>query len=243
MTRRDIAQKLKQLRAASGVSQRVAAQAIGRSQQTLGSWETGVGQPDIDTLMRLLRFYNSSADEAFGLFMQKGITQKEIEFCKKLRVLDDFGRRAVTAVLDVEHLRCVENRQTKTLVLPFPIQKASAGQGNYLDDDWAESLAVLQNDLTGRADFLLRVAGDSMQPLYAEDDILLIRQTDTVNDEEIGVFLLEGELLVKKLRGGNLVSLNPRYPDYPCGEYCVCRGQVLGKLAPDWIVHPKTQQT
>ena len=236
VTRHEIAQKLKQLRAAAGVSQRVAAQAIGRSQQTLGSWETGVGQPDIDTLIRLLRFYNASADVAFGLFMQRGITQKEIELCKKLRALDDFGRLAVTAVLDVETLRCVEQRQAQVLILPFPIQKVSAGQGNYLDDDCAEPLSVIHNDITCRADYLLRVTGDSMQPLYAEDDILLVRQTDAVNEGDIGVFLLEGELLVKKLREGSLVSLNPCYPDRTCGEYCVCRGEILGKLNPNWIL-------
>ena len=49
VTKREIAQKLKQLRSAAGVSQRVAAEAIGRSQQTIGSWETGAGQPDIPT--------------------------------------------------------------------------------------------------------------------------------------------------------------------------------------------------
>lgn len=66
MTREEIAEVLKKTRNNAGLTQQQAAQAIGRKQQTLASWETGQSQPDANTLFQLFDVYGASVDEAFG---------------------------------------------------------------------------------------------------------------------------------------------------------------------------------
>jgi len=70
MTREEIAQVLKRSRGSAGFTQKQVAQAIGRKQQTVASWETAQSQPDVDTLFGLFDLYGISIDDAFG-FNQK----------------------------------------------------------------------------------------------------------------------------------------------------------------------------
>ena len=44
------------------------------------------------------------------------------------------------------------------------------------------------------ADFGVRVAGDSMEPLYLDGQIIWIHKQETLEEGEIGVFFLEGTL-------------------------------------------------
>lgn len=66
MTREEIANILKISRLQAGLTQKQAAEAVGKKQQTLASWETAQSQPDTNTLFLLFDVYGRSLDEAFG---------------------------------------------------------------------------------------------------------------------------------------------------------------------------------
>lgn len=66
MTKEEIASILKKIRIESGLTQKEAAEKLGRKQQTLASWETGQSQPDANTLFVLCTIYGVTVDEAFG---------------------------------------------------------------------------------------------------------------------------------------------------------------------------------
>lgn len=51
MTREEIANILKISRKQAGLTQKQAAEAVGKKQQTLASWETAQSQPDANTLV------------------------------------------------------------------------------------------------------------------------------------------------------------------------------------------------
>ena len=70
MTKKEIAERLRSARVAAGMTQVQAADAIGRKQQTLASWEVGQSQPDANTLFELCRIYGASVDEAFGFKLE-----------------------------------------------------------------------------------------------------------------------------------------------------------------------------
>lgn len=67
-----------------------------------------------------------------------------------------------------------------------------------------------------KADFALRVDGDSMEPRYQYGDIVYIRQQDDVDDGQVGVVIMDDHAALKMIYhipgGLNLVSLNARYP-------------------------------
>lgn len=107
MTKKEIAEILKKCRIDAGLTQKEAAQRIGRPQQTLASWETGQSQPDANTLFALCDLYGVSVDDAFGYsagprpcIAGRPISDDEEEFIKMFRALDARGQ---AAVLDALH--------------------------------------------------------------------------------------------------------------------------------------------
>ena len=137
--------------------------------------------------------------------------------------------KRVVSLISPEQKPIVEG----TIVIPFYETPVSAGTGSWLGDDIvAEWLTVPRNDLTTSADFALKISGDSMQPKFSNGETVLVKQTSSVFEGEIGVFVLNGESYIKKLGKKELVSLNPAYKPIPLHGFddVRCVGKVLGTL-------------
>ena len=169
-------------------------------------------------------------------------TVDEQTLINKYRALDTFGQDTVKAVLNCENQRCLSQKEMSDLLsdyniiyLPVPIQPASAGTGEFADDETVERVPVLRNVWTSKADYALRVHGDSMEPDMHNDDLLLVRAQPAVELGEIGIFIHDNERYVKVFRGDRLESLNDAYEDIPFSEDTRCIGKVIGVLKPEWI--------
>lgn len=108
----------------------------------------------------------------------------------------------------------------------------SAGVGMYLDDARAEVVSIPVSEKTAEADYALRISGDSMEPKYHNGDVLLIRNADSVEIGELGIFLLDGSGFFKAYGGDRLLSLNPEYGPILLKDFAdvQCKGRVIGKL-------------
>lgn len=165
-------------------------------------------------------------------------TQKEIHHIKKYRALDEHGQKMVDFTLTEEYNRLyppirVERPEQRTIEIDFMENAlASAGIGELVGDVDQEKISVPETPTTRRADFAIRVRGDSMEPAYYDDDIVLVRRTDYVPDGEIGIFVVDGETYIKKAGGNRLISLNPKYEDIigEEGTEIYTMGKVIGKL-------------
>ena len=167
-----------------------------------------------------------------------------MKLAKDYDILDIYGRRTVQSVIKEEKTRCLEQAQRHELsedLTPYTAGKTvslyelpvSAGTGMLLQDEQFEFVNLPPGPTTDKADFALRVSGDSMEPKFYSGDIILVQQTPSVEPNEIGVFVLNGAGYVKRLgEAGQLVSLNPAYPDIVSsdGDTLRCLGRVLGKV-------------
>lgn len=108
----------------------------------------------------------------------------------------------------------------------------SAGCGIFLDDDSATEITIPDNAKSRDADFAIRISGNSMEPKFRNGDYLLVRNTESVEVGEIGVFVLDGEGYVKVYNGDRLLSLNSAYSPILLKEFenVRCVGAVIGKL-------------
>ena len=58
----------------------------------------------------LCDMYGVSVDSAFSLNKKVELTSKEYEMITNYRSLDDFGKRAVDAIMAIELERCIEKK-------------------------------------------------------------------------------------------------------------------------------------
>ena len=105
----------------------------------------------------------------------------------------------------------------------------AAGTGSFLDSDSYVELEV-DDSVPADADFAVRVSGDSMTPRFIDGQIIFVKKQNTLNQNEIGVFELNGDSFVKKLGREQLVSLNEQYAPIAIREWDTFHifGKVVG---------------
>lgn len=106
-------------------------------------------------------------------------------------------------------------------ILPVFLQAASAGTGQILDDEAFEEIAV-DEEVSLNADFGVRLAGDSMMPLFSDGQLVWVKRRETAENGEIVMCYYDGQSYCKKLHCDGLktelVSLNPVYKPMPITE-------------------------
>lgn len=121
--------------------------------------------------------------------------------------------------------------QSRRFILLYDLP-VSAGTGEFLSEESGSRIQIPDDPRTAKADYALRISGNSMEPEYRNGDILLVRRTDTVATGELGIFLLDGCGYFKQYGGDSLISLNTSYPPIPLKDYAsaVCCGKVVGRM-------------
>lgn len=241
MTKEDIAKVLKQLRTSAGLTQKEAAERLGKKQQTIASWESGQSQPDANTLFVICSLYGTSVDEAFG-FKKDGTTigKKDIDLIEKYHSLDDCGRQHVDIILQWESDRVAQIQQkvspapsvvTQARLIQYYQRLASAGSGQVVFDGVPVGQIEIPNKPEyRRVSYAIGVNGRSMEPLYKDGDILLVEPTCQIEPGEVGIFIVGDKAFVKKLGKTELISANADYDNIPLTEDTKCMGRVVDKL-------------
>ena len=128
----------------------------------------------------------------------------------------------------------------KTIPLRLYEDPASAGYGNNsVSNNNYTIINVANTDLNTKADYAVKVSGYSMLPQFNNGDIVLVKQQHDVPIGEVGIFTVNDETYIKQRGKGELISINPNFPNIPFAENdtIVCNGIVLGKL--DKIKKPR----
>ena len=154
--------------------------------------------------------------------------QKLISAYKNLS--PDNQNMALSLLEAMYDVQCRKN--IKCITIKHSIYKVSAGKGYSLDgEDW-EEINVVRTSESEQADFAVTVDGDSMLPDYKDGDIVLVKQQDTIELGQIGIFTMNNNQGFIKESGVNcLISHNPEYDDIIPTENDIieCNGLVLGK--------------
>lgn len=238
--------RLMEARRKKGLTVRQAAAMLRLPYTTYNNYEKGNREPTGGMICKLAEFYGVTTDYLLGRkpleAESKAVTSTELDM--KLAVLDEHGKRLVTMVLDAEYERCTGSAYVKkngaeiTADKPFITMRSSqyrvsAGTGFSLDegDDFVEIL-VPDTPLTRKADFCLTITGNSMEPVYHDGDIVLVKRADLVRKGEIGIFVVDGSGYIKKYGGDRLISINSDYDDIILTKdsFAKCFGKVIGRL-------------
>ena len=230
-----IGEQIKKYRSIRGMTQQEIADALGESSgRVIYNWEKGIGRPDCDKLAKLCNLLGVSADELIGCnSMTERPTATEWETIKKYRALDEHGREIVDYLIDSEYRRVsatVGKAKRRMLRMDYYILPASAGTGNILDSELAEQLFVPESKEAEQADFVISVSGDSMEPTYHNGDKVFVEKCDSVDNGEIGIFVVNGDVFIKERGNGCLISHNEKHKPIRLTENdsVYCCGRVVG---------------
>ena len=94
----------------------------------------------------------------------------------------------------------------------------AAGHGTFQEDNLHMEVRLRANDVPNEYDTIAKVAGDSMEPLIEDNDLLFIRVASQIDINSIGIFQVNGKNFVKKLKrdydgSWYLQSLNNSYEE------------------------------
>lgn len=232
MTKEEIGEIIKKTRLSTGLTQLQVAKKLQRPQQTIANWEVGRSQPDANTLFELFQLLGTDLNEAFGFAKKQEafFSSEEIDHIMKLRVLDEHGKKAVNAILNIEYENCQSTQEEADNIIQFHVpeywQTVSSGTGDWNDDDSWKDLLLTKQPPKGSA-YVVRISGDSMEPTFQHGDRLFICPQDTLEDGQIGIFVMDSCMYVKELRKGRLISHNPEYEPIVLNESARCQGRVL----------------
>ncbi|HFI0529469.1 TPA: XRE family transcriptional regulator [Streptococcus suis] len=118
-------------------------------------------------------------------------------------------------VIDISEKRA-EYDARKRISLSVP-GKVSAGTAYWQEDDYDTMVDFYADDIPDEKDYdtVAVVVGHSMEPKIKNGDFLFIKLKDQVDLNKIGIFQVDGENYVKKLKNDCLESLNKDYDNIP----------------------------
>ncbi|KLN91526.1 hypothetical protein ABT59_10460 [Enterococcus cecorum] len=178
--------------------------------------ERGLLNAKVENVIRIADELNMRAEDML-LLSEKENLNKDLYF-----YFEKLTKDSKLKVIDFAKSKLDEQNTISDNVVPFPTTLnldavVSAGTGEWQDDNFKEEI-----EYTGQIpnhDYVVRVNGDSMQPLFEDNQIIFIRKTHEVRDGQIIVCTLNNETYVKKIMGNRLVSLNKKYDDIKINEY------------------------
>lgn len=99
----------------------------------------------------------------------------------------------------------------------------AAGNGTFQEDNLHMEVRLRASDVPEEYDTIAKVAGDSMEPLIQDNDLLFIKVSSQVDMNDIGIFQVNGKNFVKKLKrdydgAWYLQSLNNNYEEIYLSE-------------------------
>ena len=236
--------RIKQKRTEKKITPDDLAKKLGLNKSTIQRYETGkikaVKLPVIEAMARMLHvnpawLIGKSEEETPSYSVH--LDSKSQELLNNYNKLNDLGqhevRKRASELTEIpRYLKDEPESKIITLDMDSFEMPASAGTGMFLSDEYKEVIQVKDCYEARTADFVIPIAGDSMEPLYSDGDRVFVKSMPMVEVGEIGIFVINGDAYIKKRGRDRLISLNRKRKDivFREGDTIVCLGKVIGKV-------------
>lgn len=216
---------------------------LGLKSVAFSEWKSGKSKSYRKYLIEIADFFNVSLDY---LVYGKEKSSPTVELTADERELLDIynklsekskgmvlGRAELLAELEAPIADEPEQEEPKVIMIRFVPLSVSAGTGEPLPEDSRSTyLKIKHSDVAEEADYAVRINGDSMLPRFKDNDIVLVKAQDEIEEGNIGIFTINGEGFIKELGKKRLISLNPEYDDvcFEEGQDIRCKGLVIATL-------------
>lgn len=241
-----ISQRVFYLLEKQGKKQTELSEYTGISTSTISAWNKRGTNPAADAISTLADFFKVSTDYLLTgkEKSSSSLTDEEQALIGYFKNLSDISKGIILGRAEqlAESEKPVSGEPSNKIVteenrlkINCSTYQVSAGAGFELGewDEWYE-IEVPDTSEARKADFALHIKGNSMEPIYFDGDIVLVKEQPSVDLGQIGIFDIEGNGYIKKFGGDRLISLNAEYDDIVFSDYdeerIRCFGKVIGRV-------------
>ena len=191
----------------------------------ISKWENDREEPRLSSVKILADYFDVPLDyfngididqaEILTIFNQLDEERQENVVNYATTLLNDQVSMKATTVL--------EKHRTDDYIIDYVEGLVAAGHGTFQEDNLHMEVRLRTEDVPDDYDTIAKVAGDSMEPLIEDNDLLFIKVTSQVDINSIGIFQINGKNFVKKLKrdydgSWYLQSLNSGYEEIHLSE-------------------------
>ena len=224
--------RIRKLRESRNMTQTELSEILGmKTYTTVSKWEKNENFPKGKDLKKLAEIFNVTSDYLLGLSDTKlGKITTQNEHPEILTIYNQLEEPKQEKVLDYAKEQLEEQNSSKIVsifdkpqddedyITDYVEGLVAAGHGTFQEDNLHMEVKLRAEDVPEDYDTIAKVAGDSMEPMIEDNDLLFIRVTNQVDINDIGIFQINGKNFVKKLKrdyngGWYLQSLNNSYEE------------------------------
>lgn len=184
----------------------------------ISKWENDKEEPRLSSVKILadyfdvpLDYFNGNEVEILPIYnkLEKPRQEKVLDFAKGQ--LEEQESSNIISMFD-------KYQDDADYITDYVEGLVAAGHGTFQEDNLHMEVRLRANDVPDEYDTIAKVAGDSMEPLIEDNDLLFIKVTSQVDINDIGIFQINGKNFVKKLKrdydgSWYLQSLNSGYEE------------------------------
>lgn len=198
-----LGQQMKTRRQELGLSRAALADRLGVSLSAISNYENGISSPKEEVLLRLFDVLEVEPNYLFqdDFSARSGVLSPgEVQLVARYRALSAKGKLAVGAVMDAAE----EDRHSRVVSLPAPKSTrqiplfASPAAAGYASPVLGEEYELIAADgAPERAQFAVRICGDSMEPQIADGSIVFVSR-EPLQNGDVGIFCVDGDMFCKQ---------------------------------------------
>ena len=233
-----IAENITYYRKQRGITQKELAKEVGITPSTMTDYMKLRSAPSFGVIQKLADFFGIKKSDIDTTFKEEKSTfpssiplpnfdPRQAILLSNYSKLNDTRKNKLLAtsetllaeeqgkVIDISEKRA-EHDARKRISLSVP-GKVSAGTGYWQEDDYDTMVDFYADDIPDEKDYdtVAVVVGHSMVPKIKNGDFLFIKLKNQVDLNKIGIFQVDDENYVKKLKNDCLESLNKDYDNIP----------------------------
>jgi len=206
-----------------GMSMSELARRVGIAKSTMSRYFNKTREFPLNKADDFARIFNITPEFLLGI--QKENKEKpeiltiynQLEEPRQEKVLD-FANAQLDEQESSKVASIFEKVSNEDYIIDYVEGLVAAGHGTFQEDNLHMEVRLRAEDVPEEYDTIAKVAGDSMEPLIEDNDLLFIRVASQIDVNSIGIFQVNGKNFVKKLKRDYdgrwyLQSLNNSYEE------------------------------
>ena len=188
-----------------GMSMSELARRVGIAKSTMSRYFNKTREFPLNKADDFARIFNITPEFLLGI--QKENKEKpeiltiynQLEEPRQEKVLD-FANAQLDEQESSKVASIFEKVSNEDYIIDYVEGLVAAGHGTFQEDNLHMEVKLRSEDVPESYDTIAKVAGDSMEPLIEDNDLLFIKVTSQVDINSIGIFQINGKNFVKKLK-------------------------------------------